>query len=140
MKNEKDEKKMLAKQNSMPSMGVIPYEYSGALSIEGMEGCEEYSSTFPHTITWIEEGQYCKGEYVGIRENIGKNKSKVYVILCDGEEINIWGTKILDQLFDKSVPRVGDTICIIYDGECPSTRGLNPTKLFTLLVKRNTGE
>jgi hypothetical protein len=123
------------KYSSSPSMGVLPQE-ANLKVFEEFADCEEYSSGFPQTITWMEEGQYCKGRYIGCRENVGRNKSKVYSISCNNEEINIWGTTILDQLFEKSAPRIGDLLCIVYDGECPSARGLNPVKLFTLLVKR----
>lgn len=65
-------------------------------------------------VEWKEEGQIVEGEYVKLKEDVGKNKSKIYVLLKDNEYIAIWDSYQLDQAF-AVIPFLSE-VRIIYKG------------------------
>jgi len=50
-----------------------------------------------------------------IKEEVGKNKSRVYVLENNGRITNVWGSKVLDERM--SIIALGEKIKIIYLGE-----------------------
>jgi len=89
-------------------------------------------------------GEAIFGLFVGVRDNVGPNNSRVYEIMAHKgpdqkpELTAVWGSTALDRMFDSALPKVqaGDRIGIVYLGERPTKRNQNPVKLFKLLVKR----
>lgn len=56
------------------------------------------------------------GIYHAMNEDVGKNKSKVYLLKQeDGSIVNVWGSIVLDNQMKKV--SVGDDIRIVYLGE-----------------------
>lgn len=92
-------------------------------------------------------GEAIFGIYVGVRDGVGPNNSRVYEIMAHKgpnqkpELTAIWGSTALDRMFDSAMPKVksGDKIGIVYLGERPTKRNQNPVKLFKLLVKAAGG-
>lgn len=106
----------------------------------------ETLSGFPPSPKWEKAGEAIFGYFVGLRENIGPNNSRLYELSVPrGEEepltVAVWGSAALDRLFDSSFPPVqsGDKVAIIFLGEKGTKRGLNPVKLFALKVVRPDG-
>ncbi len=89
-------------------------------------------------------GEAIFGLFVGVRDNVGPNNSRVYELMAHKgpdqkpELTAVWGSTALDRMFDSAMPKVqaGDRIGIVYLGERPTKRNQNPVKLFKLLVKR----
>jgi hypothetical protein len=64
----------------------------------------------------LEVGDSVQGRYVGKKENIGKNKSNVYVIeQQDGSKVGVWGSTVIDARFETIA--VGKMVAIEYVGE-----------------------
>lgn len=115
--------------------------------MEGMP--EEYRrgetmSGFPPSPDWQEPGEAVFGHFIGLRLDVGPNKSRIYELAAyQGKNkepltVAVWGSAALDRLFDSAFPpiRMGDRLAIIYLGEKPTQRGLNPVKLFALKIIR----
>lgn len=66
------------------------------------------------------------GVLINIKEEVGVNKSKMYVLEYENKCFNVWGTVVLDNLM--SHIKVGDLIKIIYKGLGSDGK----TKLFDL--------
>lgn len=89
-------------------------------------------------------GEALFGTYVGVRDNVGPNNSRVYEIMAyqgadkKEEMVALWGSTALDRMFDSAFPRIktGDKVGVVYLGSKPTKRNQNPVKLFKLLVKR----
>jgi len=87
-------------------------------------------------VTWVTEGQYVLGTYMGYRSNVGPNMQRVYTLHVeeeDGEsDVNVWGTTVIDSLMDASEfkGREGQKLGIQYLGSRKGKKGMNPTKLF----------
>lgn len=106
----------------------------------------ETLSGFPPSPNWEKPGQALFGYYVGMRENIGPNSSRLYELAMPRKDedpltVAVWGSAALDRLFDSAFPPVksGDKVGIIFLGEKETKRGLNPVKLFALKVLRPEG-
>jgi hypothetical protein len=99
---------------------------------------------FPPSPEWREPGEAIWGEFIGLRTDVGPNKSRIYEIAAyQGDHqppvtVAVWGSAALDRLFDSAYPpiQMGDRVGIVYLGEKPTQRGLNPVKLFALRVLR----
>lgn len=89
-------------------------------------------------------GEALFGTYVGMRDNVGPNNSRVYEIMAyqgpdkKAELTAVWGSTALDRMFDSAFPKIksGDRIGIIYLGSKATKRNQNPVKLFQLRVLR----
>lgn len=107
----------------------------------------ETLSGFPPSPKWETPGQALFGYYVTMRENIGPNESRLYEISVPRKDeepltIAVWGSAALDRLMDSAYPKIkmGDKIAIIFLGEKPTKRGLNPVLLFALKILRPDGK
>jgi len=119
-------------------------------SIEGLP--EEFKraetlSGFPPSPEWKSPGDALFGYFVGTREMVGPNESRLYEIAMprtDEEPLTVavWGSAALDRLIDSAFPplKSGDKVAIIFLGEKPTKRGLNPVKLFALKIVRPDGK
>ena len=93
----------------------------------------------PSTLTPIVEfsapGDYVIGVFKGIRDEVGPNKSHLYDLIQEptGEYVSMWGSTILDAKFNLADVPIGARLCVIYLGTVPTSRGLNPAKMFELL-------
>lgn len=72
--------------------------------------------------SWPEKGQELKagdsieGRYIAKNENVGTNKSNVYIIEVEGgKKIGVWGSTVLDSKFQNI--GVGKMVAIEYVGE-----------------------
>lgn len=119
-------------------MEGLPAEYARGETMSG----------FPPSPDWQKVGEAVFGHYIGLRLDVGPNKSRIYELAAhqvEGKEpltVAVWGSAALDRLFDSAYPpiRLGDRVAIIYLGEKPTQRGLNPVKLFALkIVRAQTG-
>lgn len=138
----------VAKKVTIQPVGFVDQ----GVEVQNIEGLpEEFKrgetlSGFPPSPNWEKPGEALFGYYVGMRDNIGPNNSRLYEIAMPrkNEEpltIAAWGSAALDRLFDSAYPAVkqGDKIAIVYLGEKPTKRGLNPVKLFALKIVRPDG-
>lgn len=112
----------------------LPAEFANSETMAG----------FPPSPKFEKKGDCIFGEYVGLRQNIGPNNSRVYELAVpngtgDTFTVAVWGSTALDRLFDSAYPPVqqGDKLAIIYLGGKPTNKG-NDVKLFALKVKRLT--
>lgn len=111
----------------------LPEEFKGAETLAG----------FPPSAKFDKPGDCVFGEFVTMREGVGPNSSRLYELSLpngSGESMTVavWGSAALDRLFDSAYPPVqsGDRLAVIFIGEKPTKRGLNPVRLFALKVKR----
>lgn len=112
----------------------LPAEWQNAETLGG----------FAPSPRWEKPGEALFGTYVGMRDNIGPNNSRVYEIMAHmGPDKNpeltaVWGSTAIDRMFDSAFPKIkaGDKIGIIYIGEKATKRAQNPVKLFHLKVLR----
>lgn len=110
---------------------------------DGFENAETLAG-FPPSPEWKNPGDTLFGDFIGVKTDVGPNKSRLYEIAAfqgEGKDllgVAVWGSAALDRLFDSAYPPIqtGDRIGIIYLGEKPTNRGLNPVKLFALKVLR----
>ena len=57
---------------------------------------------FPAKDRELKVGDSVEGRYVAKSENVGRNKSNVYVVETeDGKKIGVWGSTVLDSKFQK---------------------------------------
>lgn len=70
---------------------------------------------FAEQIVWTKEGQTVEGIYIKLKENVGKNKSKIFVLLKDDKYIAIWDSYQLTQAF--SVIPFHSEVKIIFKGQ-----------------------
>jgi hypothetical protein len=73
-------------------------------------------------------GESLQGTYIDFEENVGQFKSKLYTIKTGQGEMNIWGSKVLDELMKKV--DLGMEVRITFNGKQPSKTGKNPWKDF----------
>jgi hypothetical protein len=98
---------------------------------------ETFHSEFLPNPVWTKEGEFVYGFYQGVEEKVGPNESRLYTLRAPkGELFSVWGTTTLDRLFDQALPKRDDKLIIIFCGEMPTDRGLNPLKLFDLKIAR----
>lgn len=102
---------------------------------------------FPPSPKFETPGDAVFGYFITMREGVGPNNSRLYELSVPrkGEEpktIAVWGSAALDRLFDSAFPpvQVGDKVGIIYIGQKPTKRGLNPVKLFAIKVLHLDGK
>ncbi len=77
-------------------------------------------------------GDYMVGDLMEIRENVGPNKSRQYVLqhIPSGEVVCVWGSTILDAKINALNPEANAVLYIKYEGTVDTARGLNPAKQF----------
>jgi len=88
------------------------------------------------------EGDTLYGIVVDIRPNPWNMKVKALIIRTpDGKEFMTPRNQMLLNQIDYWEPRIGDAVVIRYDGESSSRQsGRKPAKLFSMYVKRLSGE
>ncbi len=145
----KDETTTISKPMQIKPVSIVD-EGVEVLDLQGLP--EEFKraetlSGFPPSPKWEKVGDALFGYYVGMREKIGPNESRLYEISVPRKDeepltVAVWGSAALDRLIDSAFPRIktGDKIAIIFCGEKPTKRGLNPVKLFALKVARADGK
>jgi hypothetical protein len=112
----------------------LPDEFKGAETLAG----------FPPSAKFDRVGDCIFGEFVGMRESVGPNASRLYELSVPGTNngeamsVAVWGSAALDRLYDSAYPPIqsGDRLAFIFLGEKATKRGLNPVRLFALKVKR----
>lgn len=120
-------------------------------SVSGLpDGWEESESLegFPPSPEWTTPGQCIFGDFIAVRNDVGPNNSRIYEISTyqgegmDPLAVTVWGSAVIDRLFDSAYPPVtmGDRIGFIYLGTKDSGAGKNATKLFTMKVLRKNGK
>jgi hypothetical protein len=125
--------RLIDEQGTSQDVTGLPEEFKGAETLAG----------FPPSAKFDKPGDCVFGEFIGMREGVGPNASRLYELsLPDGAgsslTVAVWGSAALDRLFDSAYPPVqtGDRLAVIFLGEKSTKRGLNPVRLFQLKVKR----
>lgn len=79
-------------------------------------------------MSWPEKGETLKvgdsveGRYILKKEDVGRNKSNVYVLEdSDGRKIGVWGSTVLDTKFEQIA--IGKMVAIEYVGEKEGKKG-----------------
>jgi len=77
-------------------------------------------------------GKQVEGEYIELRENVGPNESRIYVVRIAGQLYSVWGSLLLDEKFEKGdegrpVP-LGSTIRLTCLGKKYGKTGFSKTK------------
>ena len=97
----------------------------------GYEVDQEAPSSITPIVDFQSPGDWVAGEYVGTRDNIGPNASRLYDLKVDGNYFcSIWGCTILDTKMDMLNPKPGQTLLVQYIGSVPTSRNQNPAKNF----------
>lgn len=111
----------------------LPAEFQDSDTLEG----------FPPSAKFDEPGDCVFGEFIGMREGVGPNTSRLYEIAAPNGAgstftVAVWGSQALDRLFDMAYPPIqsGDRVAFIFKGLKETKRKLNPVKLFQIKVKR----
>lgn len=154
MAKKKHEEQAITIQDERTVMGPLTIRpapiIDDAVEVAKIEGLPqefaegEVMAGFPPSPKFERKGDCVFGEFVGLRERVGPNESRVYELAIpngkDSMTIAVWGSTALDRLFDSAYPPIqqGDRLAIIFMGEKETKRGLNPVKLFALKVKRMT--
>lgn len=115
----------------------LPEEFKRAQTISG----------FPPSPEWKNPGDALFGYFVTMRDKIGPNESRLYELAVPRKDedpltVAVWGSAALDRLIDSCFPplKSGDKMAIMFLGEKPTKRGLNPVKLFALKIVRPDGK
>lgn len=118
------------------AMTGLPAEFGNAETLAG----------FPPSPKFEKVGDAVFGYYIRMQTDVGPYHSRLYELSVprgsdDPLTIAVWGTSALDRLFDSAFPAIeaGDKLAIIFLGEKPTKRGLNPVKLYALKVARAGG-
>jgi hypothetical protein len=69
----------------------------------------------------LKEGDAIEGRYVSKKENVGPNKSNVYVLEVGDESVGVWGNTVLDTKFGEIA--IGKMAGIEYLGQKQSKNG-----------------
>jgi hypothetical protein len=103
----------------------------------GWDSAEEAPSGLTPAADWQEPGEGFVGEFIGMQEGIGPNKSRLYAFkAADGSAVSIWGSTALDARMNFIQPAKGDTILVQYTGTQPTSRNLSPVKTFRVLRQK----
>lgn len=76
---------------------------------------KEVGNELPEVWNPENEGDQIEGIYIKKKENVGENKSNLYILDVDGTHKSIWGSTVLDDKMD--YVSVGDKIRITYQGK-----------------------
>lgn len=76
---------------------------------------------FPAKDQQLEVGDGISGRYIEKLENIGPNKSNVYVIESNGQRIGLWGSTVIDSKFERIT--IGKVVAVAYAGIGKSKMG-----------------
>lgn len=66
----------------------------------------------------------------------GRSQSVWVLTLPDGLDVGIWGSTVLDRKMMAANPDAGAYTVIVYLGDEPTSKGLNPAKIFRVFVKK----
>lgn len=85
---------------------------------------------------WIPEteNEFIEGVLISKKQDVGVNKSCVYVVETSLGVKNVWGSTILDSRMD--LIEVGSKIKILYKGLGEKKGGKNPPKIFKVYIDR----
>ncbi len=76
---------------------------------------KEVGVELPEIWTPDKEGDFIVGVYKQKKENIGKNKSDLYILDQGKELIAVWGSTVLNDRMNSA--NIGDKIRITFEGE-----------------------
>lgn len=86
-------------------------------------------ASWPEKGEELSEGAFIKGRYIAKKENIGKNKSNVYVLETDdNKKVGVWGSTVIDSRFEGIA--IGKMVQIEYLGEAISKKSGSTYKDF----------
>jgi hypothetical protein len=102
----------------------------------------EAPSSLTPAADWAAPGEYVAGEYLGMQESVGPNKSRLYHLrIADPanpkqtQAVSVWGSTILDTKMDLLNPPKGCQLFIQYLGTVETGKGLNPAKSFRVMMR-----
>ena len=99
-------------------------------------GGEATDRNWPPKGETLSVGDSIEGKYASKNENIGVNKSNVYVIETkEGEKVGVWGNTVLDARFENI--EIGAQVAIEYLGTKPSKKTGKPYHDFFVGVESN---
>lgn len=81
---------------------------------------------------------FIRGAFQGVKTlTMGDREQHIWRLrLPSGEEVGIWGSHILDaKMFNMNISKDADTV-IVYLGDQPTKRGLNPVKVFRVFARK----
>lgn len=103
----------------------------------GWDDGEEAPGGFTPAADWQEPGEGFVGEFIGMQEAVGPNKSRLYAFrAANGDAVSIWGSTALDTRMNFLVPVKGDMLLIQYTGTQPTSRNLSPVKTFRVIRQK----
>ena len=76
---------------------------------------KEVGAELPEVWHHEEEGMSIEGIYIKKKENVGENKSNLYILEVGGKLKSIWGSTVLDDKMD--YVSKGDKVRITYRGK-----------------------
>ena len=94
-----------------------------------------YEEINPEDWKYDTDGDFIEGILVNAKDDVGVNKSKLYIVETPEGVKNVWGAAILDSRMD--LVKVGDKIKITYKGLAEASGGKNPAKIFKVEVDRD---
>jgi hypothetical protein len=110
---------------------VLPAEFQGV-------ELETIDSGFDPTVKWNAPGNYAGGVFTGFVKEAGPNKSRLYSFDANGKTFGIWGTTVLDKMFDQGMLsgqiQPGRKLLVIYMGDVETDK--QPAKLFTIKIAK----
>lgn len=101
----------------------------------------EAPSSLTPAADWQVPGEYVAGTYLGMQENVGPNKSRLYHLRImdpktrQTQAVSVWGSTILDMKIDMLTPQNGCQLFIQYLGTVETGKGLNPAKQFRVMMR-----
>ena len=86
--------------------------------------------------TWKPEAvnEAIEGVFIGVEQDVGENKSRLYHLDVAGKSTAIWGSAVLDTKM--SVVKPGDKVKIVFLGKGKAEKGRNAPKLFDVFIDR----
>lgn len=104
------------------------------------EGFTEAPNDLAPTAQWSRLGQFTEGIYLGLKDETGPNKQRLYQLqMADGEIVGVWGATVLDNRMDLLFAQglaIGDTVRIIYAGDAPAKAGQNAARIYKVGYKK----
>lgn len=108
---------------------LLPEEFQG-------QSLETLDSGFEPTVKWVNPGNFVGGTYLGFKENVGPNNSRLYSFEAGGKPFAIWGTTALDTMMNQGLQSgliaFARKMLVIYMGDVETEK--QPCKLFQIKV------
>lgn len=102
-------------------------------------GFQEAPTGLAPTVKWENANEMIEGEYVGMQDGVGPNKSRLYnVKMPDGIIIGVWGAEVLDNRMDYCFAQglvPGMTLRVAFVGLGQKKPGQNAPRIFKVAFK-----